>query len=604
MDSPIDEIKNKLDVVDVISGYIKLKKAGKDYKAVCPFHNEKTPSFFVSPSKQIWHCFGCNAGGDMFSFVMQIEGVEFAEALRTLARKAGVELKKQDPKLKSQRLKLYEICQEAAEFFEGNLKEEKAVQEYLIKRGISLKSIEEFNIGYALNSWNSLYKHLTDLGYETSDIEKAGLIIQNTKYQIQNTKYYDRFRKRIMFPICDISGQIIGFTGRIFKGDESTAKYMNSPETPIFNKSQILYALDKAKIDMRKEDGCILAEGQIDVIMSHQAGVKNMAAASGTALTPDHLRIIKRYTNNLLLAFDTDTAGETATKRSIGLAQELEFNIKIIILPKDKDPADVIKKNPKEWKEAIENAKPIMEFYFENAFSKYNLEKLEDKRKIAQELLPPIKKIANEIEQAHWLQVLAAKLNVQEKLLNEALAKVKILDEYSYANPAHRQEGASEGRGQVALKKLQLQSLEENLLGLALKYPEYLEVLKENLTLKYFTSPMAGKIFQYLKKQKFDRTCLPAGRKINLKKIQKEVLPNQPYYIAHVIFQIEHYDLEEKDVLKEINFCIKALKSNYFKKNLAELSLAIKKAEREKNKKEIKNLTKEFNKLSRGLSSY
>ena len=590
-DSPVDEIKNRLDIVDVISSYIKLKKAGKDSKALCPFHSEKAPSFFVSPSKQIWHCFGCNAGGDMFSFVMQMEGVEFADALRILAKKAGVTLKKQDPELQSKRSKLYEICQEAAEFFEENLKKNKEVQDYLKKRGISSKSIKEFRVGYALDSWDSLYKHLTDLGYKVEDIEKAGLIIkkQNVTRNSQSVtrNYYDRFRKRIMFPICDLSGQVIGFTGRIFKGDESTAKYVNSPETIIFNKSRILYGLDRAKVDIRKKDQCILVEGQTDVIMSYQAGVKNTIATSGTALTFGHLRIIKRYTENLLLAFDTDTAGETATKKSIGLAQGAEFNIRIIILPKDKDPADIIKENPKTWKKALEEATPIMEFYFENAFSKYNPKKVEEKRKIAQELLPPIKRIANEVERAHWLQVLSAKLNVQEKLLNEALAKVKIAEEEASSAFVKTTTDRAD-------KKSRFQNLEENLLGFALKYPEHLDCLKKNLTLEHFTSPMTQKIFQELKKQK-------SGKQIDLKELSKKTLPDQPYYIEHIVFQIEHYDLEDKDILKEINFCINEIKSNYLKKKLSEISLAIKKAEREGDKKETKKLIEKFNKLSKKL---
>ena len=619
MDSPVDEIKNRLDIVDVVGSYIKLKKAGKDYKALCPFHNEKTPSFFVSSSKQIWHCFGCGAGGDMFSFVMQIEGVEFADALRTLARKAGVILKKQDPELHSQRSKLYEISQEAAEFFEENLKKNKPVLDYLKKRGISLESIKEFRIGYAPKSWDLLYNHLIALGYKINDISKTGLIIKReTNNESRDRGYYDRFRERIMFPICDIGGQVIAFTGRIFSqnksanGEKEIAKYVNSPESLVFNKSRILYALDKAKVDIRKKDQAILVEGQFDVIMSHQANVKNTIATSGTSLTPDHLKIIKRYTDNLLLAFDEDKAGNEATKKGISLAQRTEFNVKVIILSKGKDPADIIKEKPVIWEKAVKNAKPIMEFHFENVFSKYDLKKLDDKRQIAKELLPPIKRIANEIERAHWLQILASKINIQEKLLNEALAKVKIPDEPGLAK-------AMQGKGLPTLKKSHIQGLEENLLGLVLKYPEYLDYLKKNLNSDYFTTRIIQEIFQELIKQKpiklaqdpsADKTGpsiseagQPApGWKINLKEFQKKVLPNKPHYLNQAIFQIEHYDLEGKDIAKEIKFYIKAIKSNYFKKKLSELSLAIKKAEEEKDKKGIKKLTKEFDNLSKELA--
>ena len=612
MDSPVDEIKNRLDIVDVIGGYIKLKKAGKDYKALCPFHNEKTPSFSVSSSKQIWHCFGCAAGGDMFSFVMQIEGVEFVDALRTLARKAGVILKKQDPKLHSQRSKLYEISQEAAEFFEENLKKNKPILDYLKKRGLSLESIKEFRIGYTPKSWDLLYNHLTTLGYKAEDISRTGLIIKReTNHESRERGYYDRFRERIMFPICDIGGQVIAFTGRIFsqnkssKDEKEIAKYINSPESLIFNKSRLLYALDKAKVDIRKNDQAILVEGQFDIIMSHQVGIKNTIATSGTSLTPDHLKIIKRYTDNLLLAFDEDKAGNEATKKGISLAQRAEFNVKVIILSKGKDPADIIKEKPNLWEKAVKKAKPIMEFYFENVFSKYDLKKLDDKRQIAKELLPPIKRIANEIERAHWLQILASKLNIQEKLLNEALAKVKIPDELALTENIT-------GKGLPLLKKSHIQSLEENLLGFVLKYPEHLDYLKKNMDSDYFTTQITQKIFQELIKQKPSKLAqnIPAnktgksvsGWKINLKEFQKKVLPNKPHYLNQAIFQIEHYKLEGKEITKEIKFYIKAIKSNYFKKKLSELSLAIRKAEREENKKGVKKLTKEFGDLSKELA--
>ncbi len=574
MNSPADEVKNKLDIVDVIGGYIKLKKAGRDYKALCPFHNEKTPSFFVSPAKQIWHCFGCNLGGDMFSFIMQIEGLEFIDALRILANKAGVQLKKQDPKISSQRSKLFDICEEATDFFEKNLEKNKQVLNYLKNRGIALETIKEFRIGYALDSWNALYDNLTQLGYSDSNIEKAGLIIKKQKY-------YDRFRKRILFPINDISGQVIGFTGRIFEGDEKTAKYVNSPESMIFNKSSILYGLDKAKIDIRQKDSCILVEGQVDVIMSHQTELKNSVATSGTALTKDHLRIIKRYTNNILLAFDTDTAGETATKRSIALAQKSDFNVGVIILPKGKDPADIISQDPKTWKQAVENSKPVMEFYFDNVFSKYNTDKIEDKRKITQELLVPIKRIANHIERAHWIQDLASRLNIEEKLLSQALAKI-----------TSREQGIEDdyfSKSSVELKKSRIENLEQNLLGLALKYPRHLDVFIDNLNPQDFITPVNRKIFEYLKDKK--------PKKIDAEKIQNKILPDKPYYINHIIFQVEHYELEDKHILKEINFCISELKKHYIKQKASKLSLDIKKAEKEGNKNKVDKLKKQFNNL-------
>jgi DNA primase len=571
--TPIDEIKNRLDIVDVVQGYIRLKKAGKDYKALCPFHKEKNPSFFVSPSKQIWHCFSCNFGGDMFTFVQKIEGVEFGDALRTLAKKAGVVLKREDPQIRSKRNILYEISEEAAKFFEKKFqpsagqpqaeKETKAVREYLKDRGVCSRSIKDFRIGFAVDSWSALHDYLTELGYKPKDIESAGLIIQNSKFnqnskfKIQDSRYYDRFRNRIMFPIFDLNGQVIGFSGRIFGKEEGTGKYVNTPETLIYNKSRVIYGLDKAKLEIRKTNQCILVEGQFDVIMAHQAGNENTIAVSGTALTWEHLRILKRYTENLVFCFDADIGGEAATKKAIGLAQQLEFNIKIVLLPKDKDPADIIKQSSKKWKNLLKKAEPIMEFYFENTFAKYNKTlNVDNKREIAKELLLPIKNITNNVEQAHWIQVLAAKLRVEEKGLVEALRRVKA-----------REQGQEVFSAPETVQKSRTENLEEYLLGLVLKYPKHQEYLKKSFK----------EIFLKISKLKTD-------------------VKN------YLIFKIEHCNLEEKDVLEEIDCCIRELKTNKIKQEMKEISLDIKEVEQKKDKKGSAKLTKKFSKLANELA--
>jgi DNA primase len=587
--TPIDEIKNRLDIVEVVESYIKLKKAGKDYKALCPFHKEKNPSFFVSPSKQIWHCFSCNFGGDMFTFVMKIEGVEFADALRILARKAGVILKRQDPQVQSKRKILYEICEEATKFFQEQLTKAKDIQDYLKNRGLKFPTIEDFKIGYAPNSWDALYKHLSELGFKKDDIEKAGLIVkkENTPGHPtgQADKYYDRFRSRIMFPIFDLNGQIIGFSGRIFEAvpthpgrdsDHSIGgKYINTPETLIYSKSKVIYGLDKAKVDIRKKDQCILVEGQFDAIMVHQTGYKNAIAISGTALTFDHLRILKRYTENLVFSFDADVGGEGATKRAIGLAQQLEFNIKIALLPqKEKDPAEIIKENPQKWQEILDKAKPIMEFYFENTFAKYpKTLSVDNKREIAKELLYSIKNIANTVEQAHWLQVLASKLKVEEKALAEALRRIKAreIGEEIFSTPA-------------MVQKSRIKELEEHLLGLVLRFPKHLAQLFENFKENLWTIPELKKVFHNLK-------------------LKKKSLTNEEKYLTdYLLFKAEHCNLEEKEALEEINCCIKELKLDKIKKELSQISLDIKEAEKEKNKIKLKSLTQKFSKLAQELN--
>ncbi|MFA5368618.1 MAG: DNA primase, partial [Candidatus Paceibacterota bacterium] len=372
MSSEIEEIKSRLNIVDVIGSYIKLEKAGINYRACCPFHSEKSPSFFVSPSRQIWHCFGgCGEGGDIFKFVMKIENIEFPDALRILAAKAGVELKARSAdweKNKTERQLMLHLCELGARFFEAYLEKSakgKEAIDYLIKRGLKIETIKEWRLGYAPEAWSKLSDLLVGKGYQRDDIAKAGLAIAK-----EGNKFFDRFRSRIMFPIVGFNGEVIGFTGRIFgKPDTEDAKYLNTPATLLYDKSRALFGIDKAKLEIRKNDFCILVEGNVDCIMSHQAGFKNCVAVSGTALTPYHLSIIKRYSPNLVLAFDMDAAGNKATEKGIVLAQKMEFNIKVIPMSAEKDPADIILLEGEEkWKQMIENAKPINEFYFDVAF--------------------------------------------------------------------------------------------------------------------------------------------------------------------------------------------------------------------------------------------
>jgi len=425
----LEEIKNRLDIVDVISGYIKLDKAGANYRACCPFHNEKTASLMVSPTKQIWHCFGCSKGGDIFEFVKEIEGIDFGDALKILANKAGVELKGYDKKNTAQerteRQKIGEVLEQAAKFFEYYLNNSKVGQkakEYLFKRGFDEELIKEWRVGYAPDSFTQVSNFLESRGFNKNYIEKAGLAFLKT-----NNSLCDRFRSRIIFPFLNINSEVIGFTGRIFGKEEDVAKYLNTPATLLYDKSKALFGIDKAKVEIRKEDKCILVEGNVDCIMSHKAGVKNVVAVSGTALTELHLKIIKRYTNNLVFSFDMDSAGAKATERAIDLAREMGFNVSVLDLKEEKDPADVILNQGKEkWLEIVGGAEKIMDFYFRKAFLNKNIEKVEDKKKIIEELLPQIKKIDNSIEQSFFIQKLADELLVREDDIRKEFSKLRL----------------------------------------------------------------------------------------------------------------------------------------------------------------------------------
>ncbi len=592
--SPVEEIKNKLDIVEVLGGYVKLEKAGINYRARCPFHNEKTPSFFVSPSRQMWRCFGgCSEGGDMFSFIMKIEGMEFVDALRLLAEKAGITLKKQDPRIISERAKLYDIVAEAAEFFTNQLASTdtgKKVVTYLDKRGVHEKSIKDFQLGYALDSWQSLFSHLTQLGYKAEDIEKAGLVIKKT-----TDKYYDRFRKRIMFPITDISGKVVGFTGRIFEEPQSMgsspaakpgtvrypaksdagrhlAKYMNSPETPTFNKGSILYGLDRAKLDIKKQDACVLVEGNLDVIMSHQAGVTNAVATSGTALTEWQLRIIRRYTDTLVISFDMDEGGENAALRGIDLAEAQGFNIKIVRLPEAKDPAEYIQKQPDEWQKRIGEAQSIYEYYLEYALKTYGTDEAYSKKKVAGFILPKLKRIPNKIEQAHWVAELAGRLKVTEEDIRYELDKVAV--------PAEREEHPVSG--QKTQQKPRRELLEERLLLVLMNHPKKLALFKKSgLSL----SLQGEEVIQYLGSKTKDQNVSPEV---------KELIDSLSLYSEYEKEQDIDYD-------EEIEFIIKELKTLSFKEELGKLSSDIQEAERTGDEKSARELLEKFQTISKGL---
>ncbi|TET84170.1 MAG: DNA primase [Candidatus Nealsonbacteria bacterium] len=563
--SPIDEIKNRLDIVEVIGSYLKLKKAGANWRALCPFHSEKTPSFFVSPARQIWHCFGCQKGGSIFNFIMEMEGVEFGDALRILAQKTGVQLKRQPPELRTERQRLYEICELATQFFEKQIESKtgEAVKEYLLGRGINKESLKKWRIGYSPDTWGGLSDFLISKGYKKEEVEKAGLVIKSET----GDNFYDRFRGRIIFPIFDLNSQVVGFSGRIFKS-EDTAKYVNTPSTLLYDKSRILYGLDKAKVEIRKKDFCILVEGNTDVIMAHQADSGNAVATSGTALTTSQLKILKRYSDNLFIAFDMDIAGETATKRGIDLAQIQGFNLKVVRLPSGKDPAEIISKNKKEWERSLKAAKSILDFYFKTAFSNQDVKTAEGKKEISKILLPVIRRIPNKIVQAHWIQELAKKLEVKEESVEEELKKVK---------PETFDLAVELSQPQAPLPKTRREMLEERLITLILKSPQNLNLIEKNRLANF--SPQVQEI---------------------LIKLGKKQTPDSEFF-NYLSLKAEVENEEEKEIVPEIKYCLEELQSLEIKNKLNQISKEIKEAEEEKDLKKIEKLTQEFNQLAKEI---
>jgi len=423
--SNVEEIKSRLDIVDIISEFVPLRQSGANFKGLCPFHTEKTPSFMVSREKQFYKCFGCGEGGDIFSFLEKIEKIEFPEALKILAEKAGVQLVKQDSRVTTLKTRLLDMHNFAAEFFQNQLKSPlgaSALQYLLEKRRLTPETIAEFRLGYAPNSWIHLSSFLKSKGFNDNEIAQSGLTVPKN---IGNPPYYERFRHRLMFPIADHHGNIVGFTARAMDEKES-AKYINTPQTLIYNKSQVVYGLDKAKNTIKENDLAILVEGNMDVIGTTQSGTKNVVAVSGTSLTFDQIKLIKRYTKNVALCFDADAAGAAAGVRGIEMLWQEEMNIKVIILPVGvKDPDELAQKDPVAWRKAIADADDFMEYFFAKATANRDLNNLEQKRIVAKILLPWISRLTDPIAQNHYLKLLSELIKIDETMLAQSITKIK-----------------------------------------------------------------------------------------------------------------------------------------------------------------------------------
>ena len=423
-----ERIKSKLDIVDFLRGYLTLTPAGRNFKALCPFHKEKTPSFMVSPDRQSWHCFGCGIGGDIFTFLMKYENVEFGEALRMLAEKAGVELRHENPAEYKYSGLLYDLNDAAKNYFKKALAAAPIAKEYLAKRGLTAETTEEFELGWAPNEPEALSLSLLNNGAAPQDLLQAGLSIKTERGMM-----LDRFRGRIMFPIHNHSGKVVGFTGRILpqiekalaanKGQD-VAKYVNSPETPIFQKSKLLYGFWKSKDGVREAKSAFLVEGQMDFLMSWQAGVKNVIASSGTALTADHLRSVHRLAEELVLSFDNDVAGSDAAERAIDLAEANDFTVKVAVFKDFKDAADAVQADPTNVRRAIAAAVPAPIFYFEKYLPKdpMALKSREGLREL-RVILEKLKHIASPVERGSWFRELSGRTGIPERTLEEEAEK-------------------------------------------------------------------------------------------------------------------------------------------------------------------------------------
>lgn len=474
MSSSVEQIKERLSIVDVISSYLKLEKAGANFKAVCPFHNEKSPSFFISATRQSYYCFGCGAKGDIFTFVEQFEGLDFKGALNVLARRAGVELEPYragaNQKEKSEKERLYELMEAATEFYKTQFEKNSEAKKYIEDRGVTAETAAQFRIGFAPKEWRSLTDEMRKLGFTDTEIISSGL----AKRPDDNAagEIYDRFRDRVMFPIADSGARVIAFSGRLLHDDGSgvQGKYINSPETPIFKKGSVLYGLDKAKFEIRKRDFVVLVEGQMDLVLSHQAGFINTVASSGTALGDSLVADAERgllsslgqvhaLTKNLIIAFDADKAGMKAAGRAESIALKLGMNVRVAKLPKDMDPADVIRKSgTDEWEKILKGAQHIVLFYL-TVLLEHPLSEQTRMRAIRDKIIPYIAVMPSAIERVHFVREIHLKTGIPEEALTEDVIRLMM----NQPETSSKQESVSANPSQAVSRSTRIL---ERLLGI------------------------------------------------------------------------------------------------------------------------------------------
>jgi DNA primase len=573
----IDEVRERSDIVEIASQYLRLKKTGKNYKALCPFHTEKTPSFVISPERQIFHCFGCGAGGNAFNLVMKLENMDFVSALKALAQKVGVKIPQsfspEEARGIKERKKLYEINEVAAKFYEQVLKkggEGKKAYKYLRERKLKEETINKFRLGYAPDSWDSLLKNFKTKGISLELAERVKLISPSR----EGEGYYDYFRKRIIFPIFDLKGRVVAFGGRVL--GESLPKYLNSPETSLFNKGNLLYGLNFVQSEIRSLDQAIIVEGYMDVLTAQQEGLPNVVASLGTSLTPGQAGLLSRYTNQVIIAYDPDTAGEIATLRGFDLLLERGMKVKVLSLPEGEDPDKFIReKGKKEFSKNLTSSLSLLDYRFHLVFSHSDASSVEGKVKIVEELLPTLARISNSIEQKAWVKKLSERLKVEEVLILRDLAKV------------------GQGKLLSLAEEISLPSVselaEENLIQLMLESPEIVPQVREGLKEEHFRNSDYRKIIKII------FGLEEKGESAEAKKIMDLGEEN----LASLISQLSLKRLEgDRD--KMIRDCIEKIKKENLKRKMERLQEEIKTAEREGKVEELKDLLSRYQELAGG----
>lgn len=480
MSTILDDIRQRVSLVEVVSRYVPLKPAGKHFRALCPFHPEKTPSFWVSPEKGLAYCFGCHRGGDIFKFLQEIDGLTFPEAVKKMADEAGIEVPKgfsKDAVPKKEKDRICGANTAAAKFFHEILMKsafgEKA-RHYLEHRGVSQKTMNEFLIGFSPDSFVDTQKHLVNQDFTHDELLKAGLI---TPRNIGQTQFMDRFRRRIMFPVHNLDGDIVGFGARAIDPDDQP-KYLNTAETILFHKGRVLYGLHAARQAIRAKKQAILVEGYMDVIACHQAGITNVVATNGTALTREHASLLKRFTRDLVLSFDMDIAGQEAAYRALSVVQGMDFELSVLALPEGKDPDECLRKNPHIFHEALQKPQPFVDYFLNRSLSGVDPTSLAGKNTIFRAILPLLHLLEKAVERDHYIRLLSDTLLISTDEVYDAFTRFKLPE----THPARDvpEETIPEKRYPP----------EEYLLGLLLQFPAYLETAQHSLSKILFPEPI------------------------------------------------------------------------------------------------------------------
>ena len=584
----IDQVQQRTNIVEIISNYLPLKRSGGNFRTLCPFHHEKTPSFTVNPSKQIWHCFGCGLGGNVFGFVMKYENLEFPQAIRLLGKKAGVtvpEFSSQTTVQRSLNKNLYRINELAANYFHNNLLNQqkgKSTRHYLTKRGITGEIVDKFRLGFSLNLWDGFLRFARSKGEKEESLRQAGMIIPRRK-----GGFYDRFRNRLMFPIFDLQGRVIGFGGRVL--NEELPKYVNSPETALFNKSRCLYGLNLTKEHFRGKEYIIVVEGYMDNITLYRAGIRNTVATLGTALTSEHARMLKRYVSTIVIIYDADQAGENASLRGLDILIEEGLRVRIVRLPEGSDPDSyLISKGKEGFEKKIKQSQDLFDYKLDFLMAKYGTDKLEEQAEIIAEMLPTVARVDNAVLRSGYVHQLAKRLSVNENSILLELKKVKD-KKFSYSQPPIKQEFNS---------KIAINPEERIIVQLMLEDQEVAGSIKDDLILEDFENPELKEIIAIIFKLIAENKPLGPSQIINYLKEDK---------FARLISElsagpiIPGYDDSSGDGLLDkerlVTDCIKKIKTKNLRRTRLSLQRKIKIAEGKRNVKEQMRLLNEFQNL-------